>query len=83
MNAIYAPPNIIMFFVVYQLDIWSQDLNSDSKDCLFGGVEFSKNTGLDSDEYSCYSIVFNSCSEFSLRDGGRGKNVIIFGVDMS
>ena len=28
-------------------------------------------------------IGFDSCSEFSLPDGRVGKNVIIFGVDMS
>ena len=26
---------------------------------------------------------FDSCSEFSLHDGSIGKNIIIFGVDMS
>ena len=40
-NATYTPPNRINFFIVYELDTWSPDLNSDFtlKDCLFGGVK--------------------------------------------
>ena len=43
-NATYAPPNIIYFFIVFELDTWSRDLNSDFtlKDCLFGGVKLAK-----------------------------------------
>ena len=39
-NATYTPPNGIKFFIVYELDTWSGDLNTDFilKDCLFGGV---------------------------------------------
>ena len=33
--------------------------------------------------YTDYGIGFDSYSEFSLPDGSAGKNVIIFGVDMS
>ena len=33
--------------------------------------------------YADYGIGFDSYSEFSLPDGSEGKNVIIFGVDMS
>ena len=33
--------------------------------------------------YTDYGIGFDSYSEFSLPDGSEGKNVIIFGVDMS
>ena len=38
-------------FTVYELDIQSQDLNSDFtlKDCLFGGVKLATNTGPDND----------------------------------
>ena len=47
------------------------------KDCWFGGVKLAKNA--DPDKY----IGFDLHSEFSLLDGSMGKNVIIFGVDMS
>ena len=33
-NASFAPTNTIYFFVLYELDAWSQDLNSDFKKSL-------------------------------------------------
>ena len=47
-NAIFTPPNII-FFIVSELDTWSQDLNSDYilKDCLFGGFKLAENADPD------------------------------------
>ena len=84
-NATFTPPNIIIFFIVYKLNAWSRDLNSDFnlKDCLFGGVKLAKNADLDKYVYSGYSIGFDSRSEFPLTDSSVGKNAIIFGVDMS
>ena len=84
-NATYTPPNIIIFFIAYELDTQSRDLNSDFtlKDFLFGGVKLAKNADPDKYVYSGYIIGFDSRSEFSLPDGSVGKNVIIFGVDMS
>ena len=84
-NATYTPPNRINFFIVYKLDTWSRDLNSDFplKGCLFGGIKLAKNADLDKYIYSGYSIRFNSRSKFSVPDGGLGKNVIIFGVDIN
>ena len=67
-NATYTLPNGINFFIIYyKLDTWSQDLNYDFtlKDCLFGGVEFTKNT----DKYSGYGIGLDLYSEFSLSHG--------------
>ena len=49
-NAIFTPAiRFFFFFIVYELDTWSQDLNSDfiSKDCLFGGVKLPKNADPD------------------------------------
>ena len=73
------------YFIVYELDTCSQDLNSDFtlKDCLFGRVKLAKNTNPDQYVYSSYGIEFDSRSEFSLCDGSMDKIVIIFGVDMS
>ena len=43
-NATFTPPNIINVFIVYELDTWSVDLNSDFtlKDYLFEGVKLGK-----------------------------------------
>ena len=51
--------------------------------CLFQSVKLTKNTDLDKYKYSGYGIRFDSRSKFSLPDGSMGKNVIVFGGDMS
>ena len=51
--------------------------------CLLGSVKLTKNVDPDEYKYSGYGIWFDSRSEFSLSDGSVGKNVIIFGADMS
>ena len=81
----YTPPNRIIFFIIYGLDSWSRDLNSDFslKDCLFGGIKLATNADPGKYVYSGYGIRFDSRSEFLLPDDSVGKNVIIFGVDMS
>ena len=40
-NATINPPNIIYFFIVYELDTWSWYSNSQFilKDCLFRGIK--------------------------------------------
>ena len=60
-----------MFFIVYELDKCSWDLNSDFtlKDCLFGIVKLAKDADADKYVYSCGVVGFDSCSEFSLPGG--------------
>ena len=72
-------------FIVYELDTWSQDLSADFalKDWLFGSVKLTKNADPNKYQYSGYGIGFDSRSIFSVSDFDWGKNVIIFGVDMS
>ena len=43
----------------------------------------TKNADLDKYKYLGYSIVFDSRSKFSFEVGSFGKNVIIFGADVS
>ena len=51
---------------------------------LFGAIKLLKNTDFGKQNYSEYSIDFDSQRRFSLFDcGGIGKNVIMVGVDMS
>ena len=75
----------IFFLIVYELNTWSRDLNSEItlKYCLFGAVKLAKNADPDKYVYCSYGIRFDSCSEFSLPDGSVRKNVIIVRVDMS
>ena len=53
------------------------------ENCFFGGAEVAKNADPDKYSYSCYGIGFDTRTEFSLPDYSLGKNVVIFGVDMS
>ena len=50
---------------------------------LFGYVKLTKNVDLDKYKCTGFSIGFDSRSEFSFTDGSMGKNVIIFGADVS
>ena len=51
--------------------------------CLFGSVKLTKNTDLDKYNYTGCDIAFYFRSEFLFTDGSYGKNVIVFGADMS
>ena len=44
-HATYTPWNRIYFFIVYELDTWSRNLNFDFtlNDCSFGGIKISQN----------------------------------------
>ena len=77
--------NVVNLFIVYELDTWSRDLNTDftEKGYLFGAVKLTKNADTDKYKYSGYSIGFYSQPAFSFPDSSIGKNVIVFGADMS
>ena len=76
---------MVNLFIVYELDTWSRDLNTEStlKDCLFRAVKLTKNADTDRCKYSSYGIGFDWQSAFSLPHGRIEKNVIIFGADIS
>ena len=51
--------------------------------CLIGSVKLTKNADTDKYKYSGYCIGFDSRSEFLFTYRNMGRNVIIFGADMS
>ena len=51
--------------------------------CLFGAVSLTKNSDMDKYGYSGYGIGFDRHGSFSFPGTRLGRNVIIFGVDMS
>ena len=53
------------------------------QNCLFGVVKLTKNIDVDKYKYSEYGIGFDSRASFALPNGGDGKNVTIFGADLS
>ena len=52
---------------------------------MFGAVKIPNTTNSDTDkwQYSSYSIGSDSKGEFTHPDGSYGRNVIIFGADLS
>ena len=82
---ISIPKKVINLYISYTLGHQLRSLNSDFTlgNCLFGPVKLTKNTDLDKYKYSGYGIGFDSRSEFLFTDESYGKNVIIFGVDIS
>ena len=51
---------------------------------MFGAIKLTKNVDLDKYKYSAYGIGFDAGGVFILFNGREfGKNVIIFGADMS
>ena len=51
--------------------------------CLFGAVTLTKIDDIDKYKYFGYGIGFDRKGSFSNPSGGTGRNVIIFGVDIS
>ena len=49
----------------------------------FGAVSLTKNADINKYKYSGYGIGFDRHGSFSFPGTGLGRNVIIFGVDMS
>ena len=51
--------------------------------CLFGAVSLTKHIDIDKYEYLEYGIGFNRHRFFSHLGDGTGRNLILFGVDVS
>ena len=75
----------VNLYISSTLDSRSRDLNTDFTlgKCLFGTVKLTQNSDPDKYKYSSYGIGFDSHSRFSFTDGSMGKNVIMFGTDIS
>ena len=81
---LYTHSTIVNIYIVYELGA-SGSFSDDPtlKYSLPGVVKLTKNADIDKYQYSGYSIGFDRKGSFSFPGGGFGKNVIIFGVDMS
>ena len=81
----FTSNSLVNLSIAYELNIWSQDVNAEFtlRDYLFRAVKLTKNANPNKYSYSGYGIVFDSHSSFSIPNCDWGKNVIIFGVDMS
>ena len=74
---------IVSIYILYEITCDNNDSNYPTlENCLFESVKLTKNA--DIDKYGCsgYGIGFDRRTSFSVGNE-TGKNVIIFGVDMS
>ena len=75
---------IVKIYIVYEI---SKSINISNyptlENCLFGAVSLTKNADIDRYKYSGYGTGFDRHGSFSFPCIGLGRNVIIFGVDMS
>ena len=74
---------IVNIYIVYEIE---RSVNISSyptlENCLFGAVKLTKHVDVDLYKYSGYVIGFDRKGSYSISDE-VGRNVIIFGVDMS
>ena len=70
-------------YIVYEIN---KNVNISSyptlENCLFGAVKLTKHVDVDLYKYSGYGIGFDRKGSYSIGNE-IGRNVIIFGVDMS
>ena len=74
---------IVNIYIVYEIE---RSVNISSyptlENCLFGAVKLTKHVDVDLYKYSGYGIGFDRRGSYSIGDE-VGRNMIIFGVDMS
>ena len=83
--------NVVNIYIVYKLDpITSRDTTFTIQNALFGAMQITKNADTRKYNYKGYGICFDESEEFThvrkrgnFNDTTDGRNVIIFGVDMS
>ena len=90
-NDLVIHDNVINIYIVYKLDsITSKDTIFTIQNALFGAMQITKNADTSKYNYKGYGICFDESEEFThvkkrgnFSDTTDGRNVIIFGVDMS
>ena len=79
----YNHRTVVNIYDVYEINKnYNISIYSTLENRLFGAVSLNKNTDIDKYENSGYGIGSDRKGTFSF-DNGVGRNVIIFGVDMS
>ena len=74
---------IVNIYIVYEIDKIYTKSHPTLVNCLFGAVSITKNADIDKNKYSEYGIGFDRTGLYLLPSRRFGRNVIIFGVDMS
>ena len=80
----YSHKKFINLYVVYEItNFHSISSYLTPTNVLFGAVKLTKNADIDKYKYSGCEIGFDRHGFYLHPSGGTGRNVIIFGVDMS
>ena len=75
---------IVNIYIVYKLIPFTTSTKSATlENCLFGAAKLTKNDDVSKCKYSRCGVGFDSKGTFLHPSEGFGKNVIIFGADMS
>ena len=78
--------NVVNIYIVYNLDQIGYGRNTDFtiQNALFGAMKITEDATIsDHNKNAGYGICFDDGSSFSFENIVNGKNVIIFGVDIS
>ena len=80
----YSHGKAVNIYIVYETNKNNNTTSSDPRpeNSLFGTASLAKNANIDKYKYFGYGIGFDRRGSFSFGNG-VGRNVIIFGVDMS
>ena len=83
-NDIITGGPIVNIYIVYKTSPKTINSNFVFRDCLVGAIKITNTDNSDTDkwQYSGYGTGFDSAGTFTHRNGGNGKNVIIFGADL-
>ena len=76
---------VVNIYIVYNLETISNTRNTDftAQNCLFGTIKLPKNRNTSKYKYFDYGICFDVGGNFAISNITNGKNIIIFGCDMS
>ena len=81
---IYNHKKLAKLYVVYKIrNVHGTNNYPTLTNALFGTVKLTKKSDIDKHKYSGHGIGFDGRGFYSHPSGGTGRNVIIFGVDMS
>ena len=74
---------IANYYIIHRLNPRTNSSKIVLGNCLFGKIKMTKNADTDKYKYQGHGIGFDLPGTFIHPNGGDGKNVIIFGVDMA
>ena len=74
---------IVNIYIVYELDKTYVKTHPTIVNCLFGAVIITKNADINKNKYSGYRIGFDRTGIYLLPDVSFGRNIVIFGADLS